>query len=148
MLGDGRAAGGALFAGALPGDADGDGRFSVLDMRRICSHLGEGDRLVDADGDRVLSNADLVLLRDAVLGRASIVGVPTILPRDTWVAMSGVFPSADSIDVTLGGRSLRLGCLTSRSLSVFVPANQTQGPQALTVAVGGRSIATRTVTVQ
>ena len=97
-LGSGRVEGPVLFAGALPGDGDGDGKFTVLDLRRMCSRLGAVDALVDADGDQTITLADVDLTRAALLGQATVTGVPSLAPRDSWVTLTGVFPAAATVD--------------------------------------------------
>ena len=148
VVGGGRAAGPTFVTGALPGDDDGDGLFSVFDLRRMCVRLGAFDPLVDADGDQRITLADVAITHNAVLGIPSLVHAPAVAPRAAWLTIHGVFPVSGSIDASLGGRSLLLGCLSPRELTLFVDATQSTGTQDLIVYVDGKVVVAGQVLVQ
>jgi hypothetical protein len=147
MLGSGRVDGNVLVAGALPGDADGDGQLTVFDLRRLCGRLGELERRYDADGDGVLTAADVHLARQGLLGRPVVLEAPPQLPRGAWSTLRGVFPEGVPLEVALGGRAPLLGTRTPRELTLRVDGNQPTGPQELRVSVDGRLVFVGTVTV-
>lgn len=147
VLGTGRVEGSVLVTGALPGDADGDATLSVFDLRRLCSRLGESERSFDADGDGMLTAADVSLARQSLLGQPVVLEAPVQLPRGEWSSLRGVFPEGVPIEVALGGRAPLLGTRTPRELTLRVDANQPSGPQELRVSVDGRLLFVRTVTV-
>jgi hypothetical protein len=137
-----------LVVGALPGDADGDGKLTVFDLRRMCARLGSSDLAIDTDRDGVLTLADVDFTRQAMLGIASLVSVPLVVERGQWFTVQGVFPAAQVVDAALGGRSSTLGCLTPRELTLRVDPSQPTGLQELHVVIDGRSVVSRTVQVQ
>jgi hypothetical protein len=144
----GRVAGPVLVLGALPGDVDRDGARTVVDVRRQVVLAGTEDRAADADGDGLLTPFDLGATRGAVLGRTTVLPVPPLLARATWIAVRGVFPELRGVQATLGARVLPLGCATPRELTLFVPDDQPAGPQQLVVSVAGRVVASAAVEVQ
>lgn len=148
VLGSGRAQGAVLVAGALPGDGDRDTEFTVLDLRAMCSRLGAVDPLVDADGDQTITLTDVDLTCDALLGRATVFGVPGVAPRGAWLTLQGVFHAAATVEAVLGGRSLTVGCLTPRELTVFVDPTQPTGTFDLIVNVDGHTVVAQAVLVQ
>lgn len=148
VLGTGRVAGPVLLGGALPGDADGDGGYSVFDLRQQCARLGETERLFDTDGDGVLTTDDVDFTRAAMLGRPTLVSCPLVVRRGEWFTVQGVFPTEGVVEATLGGRSPSFGRLTPRELTLRVDATQTLGLQGLQVTVDGRLVVARTVQVQ
>lgn len=148
VLGNGRVEGPVLVAGALPGDADGDGLWSAVDLRQLCRRFGQLDRAVDTDGDGVLTLADAVATRAVLLGRGTVVVAPSVLSRGDWFAVTGVFPPTAVVEATLGGRSLPLGRILPRELSLRVEANQTPGTQELRLWLDGRALLVQTVQVQ
>ncbi len=147
VFGDGRSRGAVLIAGALPGDVDGDGRRTVLDLRRLCGSLGAVAGVSDCNGDGLRTLRDVELTQDAVLGRAAIVGLPAQVQRGQWFTIRGVFPNDSIVDVTLGGRSLRAGCLTPREATFFVETSQAVGTQSVQIAVGGQLVLVQDVLV-
>jgi len=148
VLGSGRVVGPVLVTGALPGDADGDGEFTVLDLRKMCTRLGVTDRQVDVDGDQIITLADVDHTRAGVLSRPSLVFAPSTVARGAWMTITGLFPVAGSVTATLGGRALHVGCLTPRELTLHVDSTQSAGIHDLTVYVDGMLVVAAPVLVQ
>jgi hypothetical protein len=148
VSGSGRADGGVLVIGRLPGDLDGDGQQSVVDVRRMLAAVGTVEVAADIDGDALLTPTDLALTQAAVLGRASVFGVPLQWQRDRWQTLRGIWPERRVISAQLGGRSLLVGTDTPRELTLRVDAQQPVGPQELIVTSGGRVLVSRIVDVQ
>lgn len=148
IVGAGRAEGNVLIAGAMPGDADGDGVLTVYDLRRQCARVGQVDRTIDTDGDGVLTTIDVDLSRAALLGRPTLLQSPATVARGDWFAVQGVFPTSGLVDATLGGRSLTLGRLLPRELALRVDAAQSLGLQELRISIDGKEVVVRTVQVQ
>ncbi|MCR9247830.1 MAG: hypothetical protein NXI31_22610 [bacterium] len=148
VVGNGRTAGPVVYAGALPGDDDGDGRHTVLDLRSMCSRLGTTAGLVDTDGDQVISLADVDATREVVLGRATVTSVPGAATRGEWLALGGVFPRNATVEAVLGGRALPIGCATPGQLTMRVDPALPAGPHNLLVTVGGDTVVAATVIVQ
>lgn len=148
VLGNGRVEGPVLVNGALPGDADGDGSWSAVDLRRICHRFGAIDRAVDTNGDGVLTVADAVATRGVLLGRGTAVSVPAVLRRGEWLAITGVFPPTAGVEATLGGRSLRMGRILPREISLQVDSNHPLGTQELRLWLDGQPLLAQTVQVQ
>ena len=147
VLGSGRVMGPVFIAGSLPGDADGDGRWTVADLRLQLARLGTTDRVIDCDGDAQLTPTDVALSRDAVLGRPSLVTIPALV-RSSWITLRGVFPRDRSLQASLGGRSLAQGALTPREITLRIEGSQPAGTQDLVVSLDGRVIIARPVLVQ
>lgn len=148
IAGVGRVEGNVLVAGALPGDADGDGALTVYDLRRQCTRLGQVDRSIDTDGDGVLTTNDVDLSRAALLGRPTLLQSPAAVVRGEWFAVQGMFPTTGLVDATLGGRSLTVGRLLPRELALRVDAAQSLGLQELRISIDGKEVVVRTVQVQ
>jgi len=148
VLGNGRVDGPVLVLGALPGDADGDGTISVFDLRRLCTQLGAPGLLHDVDGDGVATTDDVDYARAAMVGRPTLLGLPLAIARGGWFTLSGLFPAGGLVEATLGGRSLLLGRVTPREITLRVDPNQAPGMQGFTLAIDGRIVAVRPVQVQ
>lgn len=83
----------AQTVSALPnrfGDLDEDGRATILDLVRLINHLRGTPELdptlqpyADLDHDGVINDADVALLRDAVLGITELPGLDYARVRDT-----------------------------------------------------------------
>lgn len=147
VFGEGRAAGPVVVSGSLPGDVDGDGVRTVFDLRRQCVAFGTAAGAADTNGDGRITLRDVELTEDALLGRAGIVNVPTTVQRGAWFTVRGVFPVGGIVDATLGGRSLRLGRLTPREITLFVDPGQAVGTQSLQIAIGGEQVVVQDVQV-
>lgn len=144
----GRAVGSVLVLGELPGDVDRDGVRSVVDVRRQVSQLGAVDRAVDADGDGIITPADVDATREALLGRAVVFGAPAALVRGGFCTLRGSFPAGIAVQATLGGLALPIGTVTPREAIVFVPTDHPSGLQELRVLAGGRVVRSALVDVQ
>lgn len=143
----GRASGQVLVLGALPGDADGDGQRTVVDVRRQIAWLGSSQPAIDCDGDGQLSTVDLVATREAVLGRATGFAAPAAVARGAWMTLRGCFPS-NSLQASLGGRVLTIGTVTPREMTVLVAPDQLTGTQELVLSSAGRVVLNALVAVQ
>jgi hypothetical protein len=119
----------------------------VLDLRRLCAQAGGADA-ADADGDRVITAADVGLALDALLRRPALVHCPDVLVRGGWFVVRGLFAPDRAATAVLGGRSLVLGTATPRELTFRVEAGHVAGPQELTVTADGRIVVARAVVVQ
>jgi hypothetical protein len=148
VLGSGRVEGPLRLVGRLPGDADGDGLRTVLDVRRLLGSLGAVDRIADADGDGLLSLADVAATRGVVLGRATVHRVPPSVVRGEWFTIGVVLPELGTVQASLGGRSLRVGRVTAREITLQVDAAQSLGTQELLLSSGGRQLVGQFVVVQ
>jgi hypothetical protein len=148
VLGSGRVEGPVLVVGALPGDADRDGAISVFDLRRLCARLGEVDPIVDVDGDGLLATNDVDFTRAALLGRSTFVACPLAVQRSDWFVVQGLFPVDGTVEATLGGRSLAIGRLTPRELTLRADGTQATGLQELRLVIDGELVVARTVQVQ
>lgn len=120
----------------FPVDLDGDGRLTVGDLRRLCLRLGSpaagGD---DPDGDGLVTQADVRLLRDAILERPVVRRCPEQVARGGWVLVQGWFP--DTVPgVILGGRVQSVATATPRGLLFRVDSGQVPGLQTLVLAYG------------
>ncbi|MCK5944928.1 MAG: hypothetical protein KAI24_23270, partial [Planctomycetes bacterium] len=140
VLGDGRATGPVAVVGSLPGDVDGSGRRTVVDVRRLVHAVGTGDNRADVDGDGAITPIDVAATREAILGRASGFAVPAQIARGGWLRLRALLPKATALQASLGGRSLTIGRVTPRELSMRVPADQPIGLQELEVTRGGRVV--------
>lgn len=148
VLGSGRVEGPVLVVGSLPGDADRDGALSVFDLRRLCVRLGEADSVIDTDGDGLLTSNDVDFARGLLLGRSTFVAGPLTVARGPWFTVQGLFPVDGTVEATLGGRSLVVGRLTPRELTLRVDPNQATGLQELRLVIDGELVTARTVQVQ
>jgi hypothetical protein len=148
VLGEGRVEGRRLLIGRRPGDIDNDGALTAVDVRRLLAALGTSDPGIDTDGDGLLTPSDAAVVRQAVLGRAAVVRVPTQWGRGSWVTLGGVFPDLRTVGASLGGRILTVGASTPRQLALRVDANHPMGGQELILSLGGRVIERRIVQVQ
>ncbi len=146
--GSGRVEGSSLVLGVVPGDLDGDGAVSVVDVRRACAQSGSAADAADCDGDGVWTAADVAAMRAALLGRPQVFTVPAAVQRDAWMTVRGVFPHGATVDASIGGRALTVGCLTPRELTLHVAADQPVGTQELVVSIAGRLVVTQFVQVQ
>lgn len=142
----GRVEGPVLVLGALPGDVDQDGQRSVVDLRRAIVEPGLASP-ADIDGDGLLSAIDVFVLRQALLGRASVLQQSDDVARGAVLQLAGVFPVLESVQAALGGRTLLLGRATLRQLTFLVDATQPLGTQELVVTVAGKVVASGLVTV-
>jgi len=132
----------------LPGDADGDGLWSAVDLRQLCHRFGANDPAIDTNGDGVLTLADAVATRAVLLGQGTVLTVPAVLPRGEWIAVTGVFPPSAVVEATLGGRSLQLGRILPREITLRLEPNQSPGTQELRLWLDGRALLAQTVQVQ
>jgi hypothetical protein len=148
VAGTGRVDGTLFVVGALPGDADGDGAITAVDLRRRLATLGGNDLQADVDGDGVTTTNDVALLREVLLGRATLLQAPTQVARGTWVTLRGALVAGSSVQASLGGRSLTVGRVTAREITLRVEADQVLGTQDLLVTIGGRPFASAFVQVQ
>jgi hypothetical protein len=146
--GEGRADGAVLVLGRAPGDLDGDGQQTVFDVRQQVVSLGAEERAADVDGDGRLTPVDLAATREAVLGRAAVIAVPTQVARGGWLTLRALLPQRGVVQASLGGRSLTVGTMTPRELSLRVDGAQPLGPQDLIVTLGGRQLVAQIVDVQ
>jgi hypothetical protein len=129
------------------GDDDQDGILTASDLRRLCVRLGQPAGTADPDRNGIIDGTDLVLLRDAILGRPLVTECPAVFPRGMWVTLGGwLFEGTPSI--TLGSRALVLGAATEREFAFRVDAELPTGMLELQVALGGRTVVSRTVVVQ
>lgn len=142
----GRVEGPVLVLGGLPGDVDLDGQRSVVDLRRAIVEPGSVS-LADIDGDGLLSAIDAFALRQALLGRASVLQQTEGVARGGVLEFTGIFPVLESVQAALGGRALLLGRATPRQLTFVVDGAQPPGTQELVVTIAGKTIATGLVTV-
>lgn len=147
VVGSGRVEGNVLVAGALPGDADGDGAITVFDLRRLCVRQGEAELRCDADGDGVLTAADVSLAKQLLLGRPVVLGAPLQVVRGEWCTLTGVFPQGLLPELSLGGRTPLLGTRTPREVALRIDGNQPTGVHELRFSVDGRLWFSGTVTV-
>jgi hypothetical protein len=143
----GRGEGPVWVVGNLPGDADGDRRLTVGDLRRQCIAVGTSNAAIDCDGDLVQGPRDVAITLDAMLGRPTLVSQPSVLARGAWFTLPGVFPSGRAVTATLAGRSLTIGRVTPREVTLRCDAVAT-GLQELLVAVDGTQLVSGLVTVQ
>jgi hypothetical protein len=148
VAGTGRVDGTLFVVGALPGDADGDGAITAVDLRRRLATLGGNDLQADVDGDGVTTTNDVALLREVLLGRATLLQAPTQVARGTWVTLRGALVAGSSVQASLGGRSLTVGRVTAREITLRVESDQALGTQDLLVTIGGRPFASAFVQVQ
>ncbi|MCA8953244.1 MAG: SBBP repeat-containing protein [Planctomycetes bacterium] len=148
ILEGGRVVGPVLYAGALPGDGDGDGRFTVLDLRQLCSHFGSTEPLVDADGAAPITLHDVELTREGVLGRAAVDQLPASAVRGTWLRVPGVFPAGALVSAVIAGNALTAGCVSAREATFLVPASLPSGTYDLTLSAGSRVLAVQPVLLQ
>ncbi len=139
VLGSGRAVGRTFVVGALPGDADRDGVQTVVDVRRQLHKLGSPDAAADIDGDGVVSMHEVFVTSQAVLGRAIVSHAPAVAHPGEWFTLRGVFPD-DSLQASVGGRSLTLGRVTPREATFRVPADLLPGTYELVVTLDGRVV--------
>jgi hypothetical protein len=146
--GTGRADGRVLVLGRVPGDLDGDGRQTVVDVRRQLAALGSIERAADVDGDGQVTPVDVAATRAAVLGRPLVLAVPAQLTRGSWITLRGLLPELGALQASLGGRSMLVGTATPREVTLRVDAAQPVGPQDLIVTLGGRTLVARLVDVQ
>ncbi|MFK7739590.1 MAG: hypothetical protein AB8H80_04640 [Planctomycetota bacterium] len=144
--GAGRATGRVYVLGQLAGDLDESEELSVVDIRRMINRLGQPAPLADVDGDGVFDLDDLDATRDAVLGLGTVFQVPATIARGSWIRLPGLFPTED-VQAFLGGRSLQIGRVLPRELSLFVEADQPVGMQDLVVRVEGQAISSVLVEV-
>lgn len=143
----GRVDGVVLVLGDLPGDVDGDGSQTVVDVRRQLALLGTNQPAIDCDGDGQVTPIDIAATRDAVLGRTTVFAVPGAVARGTWITIRGLFPER-AMQASLGGRVLVVGCVTPRELTLFVAADQVVGTQELVLSAAGRAVVATLVDVQ
>lgn len=148
VAGSGRVDGPLFVVGAQPGDSDGDGLITVIDLRRRLGSLGSSDLLADVDGDLVTTTTDVALLRDVLLGRASLLQAPTVVARGAWFTLRGALVAGSSVQASLGGRALTVGRVTAREITLRVESDQSVGTQQLSVTIGGRPFALELVQVQ
>jgi hypothetical protein len=148
VAGTGRVDGALFVVGALPGDSDGDGVITVVDLRRRLATLGGNDLQADVDGDGVTTTSDVALLREVLLGRATLLQAPTQVARGTWITLRGALVAGSSVQASLGGRSLTVGRVTAREITLRIEADQALGTQDLLVTIGGRPFASAFVQVQ
>ncbi|MBX3463531.1 MAG: hypothetical protein KF830_10195 [Planctomycetes bacterium] len=147
VLGSGRAEGGVLVRGAMPGDADGDGQQTVVDVRRLLQELGAEAPAIDCTGDGLVTTADVDLVRQAVLGRPGLVAAPDAVVAGGWFTLRGVF-GRGLLEATLGGRVLTRGQVTPREITLRSEPTQAKGLQQLVVLLGGRPVFVGPVLVQ
>lgn len=148
VAGTGRVDGALFLLGSLPGDSDGDGSITAVDLRRRLATLGGTDLLADVDGDGVTTANDVALLRDVLLGRSTLLAAPTQFPRGAWVTVRGALVAGASVQASLGGRALTVGRVTPREITLRVEADQALGTQELSISIGGRPFASAFVQVQ
>ena len=140
VSGLGRATGSVYVLGALAGDIDGSGTRDVVDVRRLASNIGEANPTADTDGDGVVTPVDVLATSQAVLGRGTVFSVPSQVSRNEWLLVRGLLPSSSSVQAVLGGRSLLIGCLMPRELSVRVADDHPLGLQELVVTLDGQVV--------
>jgi len=66
--------------------------------------------------------------------------VPSQVSRNEWLLVRGLLPSSSSVQAVLGGRSLLIGCLMPRELSVRVADDHPLGLQELVVTLDGQVV--------
>ncbi len=138
--GAGRASGVAHVVGRLPGDVDGSGDLTVVDVRRLLNAVGDVDLASDADGDGTITSEDIEATRCAILGRGSGFSAPATVARGGWLPVRALLPDLSLLQASLGGFSLAVGRATPRQLTLRIPSNHPTGLQELVVSRAGRVI--------
>lgn len=140
VSGLGRATGAVYVLGAIAGDIDGSGTRDVVDIRRLANQVGAANETADVDGDGVISPVDVEATTQAVLGRGTVFSVPSQILHGNYLRLRGLFPSNESVQAVLGGRSLLLGRSMPRELSVRIDDDHPVGLQELVVTIDGRTV--------
>ncbi len=140
VSGAGRASGLAQVVGRIPGDVDGSGDRTVVDVRRLLNAVGDLDLASDADGDGTITSVDIEATRSAILGRASGFSAPVQVAAGAWLPVRALLPKLTLLQASLGGFSLQVGRATPRQLTLRVPANHPSGLQELVVSRAGQVI--------
>lgn len=148
VMGTGRVDGPILVLGEVPGDADGDHERTVADVRRLLAQLGVTDRAIDCDGDQTITQDDVTITRNAMLGRPTLLENPAAVQKGAWFTLHGAFPRRGPLEASLGGRALTPGRVTQREITLRVDATQTTGTQDLVVMLDGRTVFAGPVLVQ
>lgn len=148
VAGAGRAQSATFLLGALPGDVDGDEERTVIDVRRLLVTQGSPARTADTDGDGVIGPGDVAATRQALLGRTTPFATPTIVQRGAWLTLPGVFPEPGSLQATLGGQALTIGCATPRELALRIASDLPVGPLEFVLSVEGSIVIATLVDVQ
>src|SRR5690606_5249078 len=91
---------------AYSGDLDGDGRVTVLDVRRLVTRLGEAAPAGhDADGDGVVQVADVQVALARAVGRPALLETPAVIGAGGALGLGG-FGLDASVTATLAGLPL------------------------------------------
>ena len=148
IQGGGRIEGPIRVLGVLSGDADGDRGRTVVDVRRLIGRIGSSDAAVDCDGDGTITSIDAMAVREALLGRTTVFGVPSQWLRGTWTTMRLLAPNPVAVQATLGGLPLRVGRTTPREVTLQPTSAHATGMQRLLVTLAGRVLVDTLVDVQ
>lgn len=140
VQGAGSVRGPVMVFGAIAGDVDGSGTRDVVDVRRMANRIGSADALADVDGDGMLTAVDIEATARAVLGRGSVFSMPTQVARDGWLAVNCLLPSADTLQVVLGGRSLTVAQGMPRQIAARIPADQSVGLQEIVISLSDQTV--------
>lgn len=147
VVAPGRATGPVWTLGAIPGDVDGDGTRTAVDVRRQLAQPGATHRAGDCDGDGVVTALDAAATREALLGRATVFAPPTSAAAGSWLLLRGLFPDR-ALQATLSGQVLVQGRATPRELTLLVPTTLPPGLHEFVLSVGGRILVNTLVQVQ
>lgn len=137
VLAPGTQAGPSWFLGLRPGDADGDGRLTVLDLRQLATLLGAAHP-ADPDGDGQLTQSDLLRAQNLLLARPQLWSPPVSVRRDAWLSLPGAFPAGSVPELTVGGRSATVAAMLPRSVVWRLAADHPVGAQVLRVRLDSR----------
>lgn len=129
------------------GDDDGDGLWTVSDLRRLVMRLGRLPERADPDGDGIITLQDLVLLQQRILGRSVVSSVPATVTGGSYATING-YGLRSPITATLGGRSLLQAARSDRERSFLIDAGLAPGPHELRIQRGEVVLELKQVTVQ